>query len=255
MAPAHGPARIRGTTTRTDVAIELHPLEQFAIERIIPIHIGGLNVSYTNAALMMTIAVVFVTALMVLATRGAALVPGRWQSVAEMLYEFVADMVDSNIGQGGRQFFPFVFTLFTFILFANLLGMIPYSYTTTSQIIVTFALAAVVFVLVTAIGIIRHGFHFLSLFVPHGVPKVLLLLLVPIELLSYCIRPFTLSIRLFANMLAGHTMLAIFGGFAASIGFLAFFPTAIERPARRPGVSRRGIAGLCLRHSDLPLPQ
>jgi F-type H+-transporting ATPase subunit a len=210
------------------VAIELHPLEQFAIERIIPIHIGGLDVSYTNAALMMTIAVVSVTALMVLATRRAALVPGRWQSVAEMLYEFVADMVDSNIGQGGRQFFPFVFTLFAFILFANLLGMIPYSYTTTSQIIVTFALAAVVFILVTTIGIIRHGFHFLSLFVPHGVPKVLLLLLVPIELLSYFIRPFTLSIRLFANMLAGHTMLAIFGGFAASLGILAFFPTAIN---------------------------
>jgi len=210
------------------VAIELHPLEQFTIERIIPIHIGGLDVSYTNAALMMTIAVIFVTALMVLATRRAALVPGRWQSVAEMLYEFVADMVDSNIGQGGRQFFPFIFTLFAFILFANLLGMIPYSYTTTSQIIVTFALAAVVFILVTTIGIVRHGFHFLSLFVPHGVPKVLLLLLVPIELLSYFIRPFTLSIRLFANMLAGHTMLAIFGGFAASIGFLAFFPTAID---------------------------
>jgi F-type H+-transporting ATPase subunit a len=210
------------------VAIELHPLEQFTIERIIPIHIGGLDVSYTNAALMMTIAVIFVTALMVLATRRAALVPGRWQSVAEMLYEFVSDMVDSNIGQSGRQFFPFIFTLFTFILFANLLGMIPFSYAATSQIIVTFALAAVVFILVTTIGIIRHGFHFLSLFVPHGVPKVLLLLLVPIELLSYFIRPFTLSIRLFANMLAGHTMLAIFGGFAASIGFLAFFPTAID---------------------------
>src|SRR5260370_5040694 len=228
MGPAHGRARIRGTTTRTDVAIELHPVEQFAIERIIPIHIGGLDVSYTNAALMMTIAVVFVTALMVLATRRAALVPGRWQSVAEMLYEFVADMVDSNIGQGGRQFFPFIFTLFTFILFANLLGWIPYSYTTTNQIIVTFALAAVVFILVTAIGIIRHGFHFLSLLVPPAVPKALLLSLVPIQLLSYFIRPFTLSIRLFANMLAGHTMLAIFGGFAASIGVLAFFSTAID---------------------------
>ena len=210
------------------MAIELHPLEQFAIWRIVPIHIGGLDLSYTNAALMMTIAVVVVTALTVLATRGAALVPSRWQSVAEMLYEFVADMVDTNIGQGGRQFFPFIFTLFAFILFANLLGMIPYSYTTMSQIIVTFALAAVVFTLVTAIGIIRHGFHFLSLFVPRGVPKVLLLLLVPIELLSYFIRPFTLSIRLFANMLAGHTMLAIFGGFAASLGVFALFPTAIN---------------------------
>jgi F-type H+-transporting ATPase subunit a len=210
------------------VAIELRPLEQFSIERLIPIHIGGLDLSYTNAALMMTISVVLVTALMVIATRSAALVPGRWQSVAEMLYEFVADMVDSNIGHGGRQFFPFIFTLFAFILFANLLGMIPFSYTTTSQIIVTFALAAVVFILVTTIGVVRHGVHFLSLFVPHGVPKALLLLLVPIELLSYFIRPFTLSIRLFANMLAGHTMLAIFGGFAASVGIFAFFPAAIN---------------------------
>lgn len=208
--------------------MELRPLEQFTIERIVPIHIGGVDISYTNAALMMTIAVFFVTALMVFATRRAALVPGRWQSVAEMSYEFVADMIDTNIGHGGRQFFPFIFTLFMFILFANLLGMIPYSYTSTSQIIVTFALAAVVFILVTTIGIVRHGFHFLSLFVPRGVPKVLLLLLVPIELLSYFIRPFTLSIRLFANMLAGHTMLAIFGGFAASIGALAFFPMGID---------------------------
>jgi F-type H+-transporting ATPase subunit a len=210
------------------VAIEIRPLEQFTIDRIVPIHIGGLDVSFTNAALMMIIVIIGVTALMVFATRRAAMVPGRWQSVAEMSYEFVADMIDTNIGHGGRQFFPFVFTLFMFILFANLLGMIPFSYTTTSQIIVTFALAAVVFILVTAIGIIRHGFRFLSLFVPHGVPKVLLLLLVPIELLSYCIRPFTLSIRLFANMLAGHTMLAIFGGFAASIGIFALFPTAIN---------------------------
>jgi F-type H+-transporting ATPase subunit a len=210
------------------VAIELQPLEQFTIREIVPIHIGGLDLSYTNAALMMTIAIAAATVLMVFATRKAALVPGRWQSVAEMTYEFVADMIDTNIGHGGRQFFPFIFTLFIFILFANLFGMIPFSYTPTSQIIVTFALAAVVFILVTAVGIIRHGFHFLSLFVPHGVPKLLLLLLVPIELLSYFIRPFTLSIRLFANMLAGHTMLAIFGGFAASVGILAFFPVAID---------------------------
>src|SRR5947199_4832109 len=137
-------------------------------------------------------------------------------------------MVHSNIWQGGRRFFPLIFTLFTFLLFANLFGMIPYSYTTTSQIIVTFALAAVVFILVTTIGIVRHGFHFLSLFVPHGVPKVLLLLLVPIELLSYFIRPFTLSIRLFANMLAGHTMLAIFGCFAASVWLAAIIPLGIN---------------------------
>ena len=210
------------------MAIEIRPLEQFQIERLIPIHIGRLDVSYTNSALLMTIVVVLVTALLVFGTRKRALVPGRWQSLAEMSYEFVADMIDTNVGQGGREFFPFVFTLFMFILFANFLGMIPYSYTVTSQIVVTFALAAVVFIGVTIIGIVRHGFHFLRLFVPQGVPAVLLLLLVPIELLSYFIRPFTLAIRLFANMLAGHTMLAIFAGFAASIGLLGILPMGID---------------------------
>jgi F-type H+-transporting ATPase subunit a len=210
------------------VAIELQPLEQFEIERIVPLHIGKLDVSYTNSALMMTIVVVLITALIMLSTRRAALVPGRWQSVTEMLYEFVADMVDTNAGHGARQFFPFVFTLFVFILFSNLLGLVPYSFTVTSHIIVTFALAAIVFVGVTIVGIVKHGWHFLRLFVPEGVPVLLLLLLVPIELLSYFIRPFTLSIRLFANMLAGHTMLAIFGGFAASIWLVAVFPLAIN---------------------------
>ena len=211
-----------------ELAIEIRPLEQFKIEPLIPIHIGGLDVSYTNSALLMTMAVVLVTTLMVLGTRKRALVPGRWQSVAEMSYEFVADMVETNAGHGGQEFFSFVFTLFMFILFANFLGLIPYSYTVTSQIIVTFALAAVVFIGVTIIGIVRHGFHFLRLFVPQGVPPVLLLLLVPIELLSYCIRPFTLSIRLFANMLAGHTMLAILGGFAAAIGIWGIIPMGID---------------------------
>src|SRR5712691_12256292 len=134
---------------------------------------------------MMTIAAVLVTVLTMFATRRAALVPGRWQSIAEMSYEFVADMIDTNVGREGRRYFSFIFTLFMFILFANLLGMIPYSFTFTSHIIVTFALAAVVFIGVTVVGIVRHGFHFLSLFAPNGVPKVLLLLLVPIELLSY----------------------------------------------------------------------
>jgi F-type H+-transporting ATPase subunit a len=210
------------------VALEIHPLEQFHIERLIPIHIGGLDVSYTNSALLMTVAVVLITALLVLGTRKRALVPGHWQSLAEMSYEFVADMVETNVGHGGREFFPFVFTLFMFILFANFLGMIPYAYTVTSQIVVTFALAAVVFIGVTIIGIVRHGFRFLRLFVPQGVPAPLLLLLVPIELLSYFIRPFTLAIRLFANMLAGHTMLAIFAGFAASIGLLGVLPLGID---------------------------
>jgi F-type H+-transporting ATPase subunit a len=210
------------------VALELHPLHQFEIHPIVPLHIGGLDLSYTNSALLMTIVVGLVTVLTVLATRPAALVPGRWQSVAEMFYEFVVDLVDTNAGHGARAFVPFVFTLFMFILFANLLGLVPWSFTVTSHIIVTFALAVVVFIGVTIVGIVKHGAHFMRLFVPEGVPPVLLLLLVPIELLSYFIRPFTLSIRLFANMLAGHTMLAIFGGFAASIGLLAFFPVGIN---------------------------
>jgi F-type H+-transporting ATPase subunit a len=210
------------------VAIELHPLHQFEIHRIVPLHIGGLDISFTNSALLMTIVVVAITALTVLGTRKAELVPGRVQSVAEMLYEFVADMVDTNAGHDARNFFPFVFTLFVFILFANLLGLVPWSFTVTSHIIVTFALALVVFIGVTVIGFARHGVHFLRLFVPEGVPPVLLVLLVPIEVLSYFIRPFTLSIRLFANMLAGHTMLAIFGGFAAAVGLLAVFPVAIN---------------------------
>jgi F-type H+-transporting ATPase subunit a len=210
------------------VALELHPLAQFKIEPLIPIHIGGLDLSYTNSALFMTIAVVLITSLLVFGTRRGALVPGRVQSIAEMSYEFVADMVETNAGHGAEPYFPFVFTLFMFVLFSNLLGLIPYSYTVTSQIIVTFALAAIVFIGVTIIGIVKHGAHFLRLFVPEGVAIILLLLLVPIELLSYFIRPFTLSIRLFANMLAGHTMLAIFGGFAASVGLLAILPVALD---------------------------
>jgi F-type H+-transporting ATPase subunit a len=210
------------------VAIEIKPLEQFKIERFIPIHVGGVDVSFTNSALLMTIAVVLATALIVMGTSRASLVPGRWQSIAEMAYEFVADMVDTNAGHGGMQYFPFIFTLFMFVLLGNCLGLVPYSYTFTSQIIVTFALAITVFIGVTIIGIARHGFHFLRLFVPAGVPWVLLVLLVPIELLSYLIRPFTLSIRLFANMLAGHTMLAIFAGFAASVPLFGILPVGID---------------------------
>jgi F-type H+-transporting ATPase subunit a len=171
---------------------------------------------------------VLITAFLTLGTRRRALVPGRWQSMAELSYEFVADMLETNAGHGAEPYFPFVFSLFMFVLFANFLGLVPYSFTVTSHIIVTFALAAIVFIGVTIIGFVTHGARFLRLFVPEGVPVVLLFLLVPIELLSYFIRPFTLSIRLFANMLAGHTMLAIFGGFAASIGLLAIFPTLIN---------------------------
>ncbi len=210
------------------MAIELHPLEQFTIERVLPVRLHGLDVSYTNAALAMTAIVALIAALTIFGTRRAALVPGRVQSLAELSYEFVADMLQSTVGPQGLPFFPFIFSLFMFILFANLLGLIPYSFTVTGQIIVTFALAIVVFIGVTIVGFVKHGLHFLRFFVPEGVPALLLVILVPIEVLSYCIRPFTLSIRLFANMLAGHTMLGIFAGFAALIGALAIFPVAID---------------------------
>jgi F-type H+-transporting ATPase subunit a len=199
------------------VAIELHPLDQFKIEPIIPIHIGGVDASFTNSALVWVITIAVASAVVIWGSRGRALVPSRWQSMAEISYEFIAGMIDDNVGHEGRDYFPFIFTLFMFIFFGNLLGLIPYGYTFTSQIIVTFAMAAVVFLGVTIIGIARHGWHFLSFFVPHGVPIELLLLLVPIEVLSYLIRPFTLSIRLFANMMAGHTMLAIFAGFVTPL--------------------------------------
>lgn len=210
------------------MALQLEPLEQFVIKPIVPLHIGKFDVSFTNSALLMTIAVLVVSAIVVIGTRREELVPGRIQSLGELAYEFVGNMIDETVGAEGQRYFPFIFTLFMFILFGNLLGLIPFGYSFTGQIIVTFAMAAVVFIGVTLIGIWRHGWHFLSFFVPHGVPFVLLVLLVPIELLSYLIRPFTLSIRLFANMLAGHTMLAIFGGFAASIGVLGLLPLGLD---------------------------
>src|SRR5215471_15180823 len=197
------------------------PMEQFEIKRLLDFHIGSLDASYTNSALWMTVAVILAFLLFVVGTQKKALVPGRAQAMAELGYEFVAGMLRDNVGEAGKKYFPFVLTLFVFILFCNVLGLVPYSFTPTSHIIVTFAMAAVVFIGVTIIGFIRHGAHFLSLFVPKGVPFVLLLLLVPIEIISYFVRPFSLSIRLFANMLAGHTMLKVFGGFVVMLGILA----------------------------------
>jgi len=149
-------------------------LEQFEIKRLIPVEIGGIDASFTNSALWMLIAFLVVTLLMTLAMRQRALVPGRLQSVAELSYEFIANMIRENVGDEGKKYFPFIFTLFMFILAANLLGMVPYSFTPTSHIVVTFAMAFVVFTGVTLIGFARHGLHFLGFFVPAGVPKALL---------------------------------------------------------------------------------
>lgn len=196
------------------------PLEQFKIDRILDFRLAGIDVSFTNSALFMVVAIALITLFLTLAMRQSALVPGRWQSMAELSYEFIGKMIRDNVGTEGRQYFPFIFSLFMFILFCNLLGMVPYSFTVTSHIIVTFALALVVFLGVTVIGFIRHGAHFLKLFVPSGVPLALLPLLVVIEVLSYLIRPVSLSVRLFANMLAGHTMLKVFGGFVVALGVI-----------------------------------
>ena len=203
------------------------PVEQFTLKPLVPLEIGGLDLSYTNSALWMTITIVAVTAFLTLSMRGGRLVPGRWQSMAEMSYEFIANMVRENVGAEGRQYFPFIFTLFMFILFGNLLGMIPFAYTFTSQIIVTFAMAITIFVGVTLIGLIRHGLHFFTLFFPSGTPVALAPLLVPIEIISYFVRPVSLSVRLFANMMAGHTMMKVFGGFAVVMGVFGVAPVIL----------------------------
>lgn len=203
------------------------PLEQFEVKTLVPIQIGNVDASFTNASLFMVVAAVAVTAFITLGMRQRALVPGRWQSMTELLYQFVAGMVRENVGNEGRAYFPFIFTLFMFILFANLIGLVPTAFTVTSHIIVTFALAGVVFVGVTIIAIIKHGWKFLTYFVPHGTPAPMLPLLVPIEIISYLARPVTLALRLFANMTAGHTMLKVFAGFVVLLGVFGVAPMVV----------------------------
>ena len=201
------------------MAAEGHgPLAQFEIKTLIPLKMGEIDVSFTNSALFMSLTLVLVTLFLVLGMRQRALVPGRWQSMAEMSYEFVANLLRDTVGNEGRKYFPLVFTLFMFILFGNMLGMIPYSFTFTSHVIVTFAMALAVFIGVTVLGFVKHGFHFFSFFVPPGVSVVLWPLMIPIEIISYLSRPISLSVRLFANLTAGHTMLKVFAGFIISLG-------------------------------------
>ncbi len=195
-----------------------NPMHQFEIQRLIPLDLFGFDASFTNSALFMLIAACLITLFTIFAMRRKALVPSRSQSVAELSYEFVANMVRDNVGTDGMKYFPFVFTLFMFVLTLNMLGMLPYSFTVTSHIIVTFALAAFIFLGVTLLGFWKHGIKFLKFFVPSGVPFVMLPLLVIIEVISYLTRPVSLSVRLFANMMAGHTMLKVFGAFVVALG-------------------------------------
>ena len=197
------------------------PLQQFEIHPLVSIETGGVDLSFTNSSLFMVIAVGAVSLFMILGTRRRALVPGRWQCMVELSYEFIAGLVRDTLGSEGRRYLPIVFTLFMFILAANTLGMVPYSFTVTSHIVVTFALALCVFIGVTVLGFVRHGVRFLGLFVPPGLPVVVWPLLIPIEVISYLSRPISLSVRLFANMLAGHTLMKVFAGFVPALG-LAF---------------------------------
>ncbi len=207
------------------------PLHQFEITPIAGLEFSllGHDISFTNSSLWMMLAVICATLLMTITIRRDSLIPSRWQNVTEMFYEFISGMVKDSVGPEGRPFFPFIFTIFMFVLLGNMLGMIPYSFTFTSHIIVTFALAMFVFLFVTLLGIFRHGLHFFSLFVPSGVPLFMAPILVPIEILSYLSRPISLSVRLFANMMAGHTMLKVFAGFCVSLGVVfGLAPLAIN---------------------------
>jgi F-type H+-transporting ATPase subunit a len=197
--------------------VELNPMHQFTIQPLVPLHLGGVDVSFTNQSLLMVIVVLAASLFLTLAVKPNRLVPTRGQSMAELSYEFVSNMIHSSTGEDGLKFFPFVFTLFIFVLLANFFGMVPGSFTITSQIAVTFALASLVILAVIVTGFMKHGIGFLKLFVPHA-PLPLLFLLVPIEVISFLTRPISLSVRLFANMLAGHTMLAVFGGFVVALG-------------------------------------
>jgi F-type H+-transporting ATPase subunit a len=210
-AAAHGAAHGSGG---------IDPMHQFEIKRLLPLEIFGLDVSFTNSALFMVIAVGLISLFMIYAMRGHALVPGRLQSTAELSYEFVANMVRENTGSAGMQYFPFIFTLFIFILALNMLGLVPYSFTVTSHIIVTFAMALMVFLFVVIVGFAKNGPGFLKLFVPSGVPVWLLPVIAVLEFFSFLIRPISLSVRLFANMMAGHMMLKVFAAFVVGLGLL-----------------------------------
>jgi F-type H+-transporting ATPase subunit a len=196
-------------------------MSQFEVYSIGPkIQIGSFDLSFTNSSLFMVLTVSVISLFFIAATQKKSLVPNKMQLIAEMAFEFVSKMISETAGKDARPYFPFILSLFLFVLVANLLGMLPYSFTVTSHIIVTFALAFFIFIGVTIVGFAKHGISYLKLFVPSGVPIFLLPLIIVIEVISYLSRPVSLSVRLFANMMAGHTMLKVFGGFVVSLGIL-----------------------------------
>jgi len=198
------------------------PLEQFEIIDLSkPLFmIGKVPISFTNSAAFMFAAVGVASLFLIAAGSQKKLVPGRLQGLAELLYDMVAGMIRDNVGDAGKKYFPFLFSLFIFILFGNMLGMIPYTFTFTSHIAVTFAMAFAIFIVITLIGIFKHGLHFFSLFFPHGAPLATAPILIPIEVISYLSRPVSLSVRLFANMTVGHVLLKVLAGFVVALGFI-----------------------------------
>lgn len=205
------------------------PLEQFAIQDLTApmFTIGGHHIAVTNSAVFMMGAVVLSSGLLLAGAGKGAMIPGRIQAMSELFYEFIANMIRDNVGSAGKKFFPFIFSLFIFTLFGNILGMLPYGYTFTSQIAVTFFMAMVVFLGVTLIGLFKHGLHFFSLFFPHGAPLFTAPILIPIELVSYLSRPISLSVRLFANMTVGHVLLKVLAGFVVALGIFGVVPLVV----------------------------
>ena len=198
-----------------------NPMHQFIVYRIGPeISLGNVDISFTNASLFMIISALAIISVFFAGTRRKAVIPTKIQLLTELSYTLVSKMISDTAGSKAKPYFPFIFSLFMFVLFCNMLGMLPYSFTVTSHIIVTFALAAIIFIGVTIIGFVNHGVGYLKLFIPSGVPVVLLPIIVIIEMISYLARPVSLSVRLFANMMAGHTMLKVFGGFVISLGII-----------------------------------
>ena len=202
------------------------PLAQFEIKTLIPLQVGDINVSITNSSVFMIATVLAISLFLVMGMRSSALVPGRWQSMVELSYIFIANLIKDTVGSEGRPYFPFIFTVFMFVLFGNLFGMLPYTFTFTSHIVVTFTMALFVFLGVTLIAIAKHKIRFFTFFMPPGVPMYMAPILIPIEIISYLSRPISLSVRLFANMLAGHTLMKVFAGFIFALGVFGIAPWA-----------------------------
>lgn len=205
----------------------IDPLSQFIIKPLVSLEFFGYDVSFTNSSLFMTLTTLSILIYLHKSTSLQAMIPNRIQASLELIYEFIQDIISANVGPKGKNFAPYIFSIFVFILMGNLLGLVPYSFTFTSHIIVTLSMACMVFIFVTILGIIKHGWGFLRLFFPEDVPIFIAPLLVPVEIMSYLSRPISLGVRLFANMVAGHAMLKIFAGFVVILSTGSFLPLSI----------------------------